>query len=165
MASTVRSASRTSFHHVANLFYPKLRLLAIQFARLSGFSPIITTSSPHNADLLKSLGATHALDRKLPEAELVAQVAQIAGGPVELVYDAVSVDATFSLAFALTAPGGHAIVVQHPPEGLLEQAKQDGKTVHMTLGFFQPPINREIGRTLLEKLPELLESGDIKVST
>jgi NADPH:quinone reductase-like Zn-dependent oxidoreductase len=36
---------------------------AIQLAKLSGFSPIITTSSKKHTDFLKSLGATHVVDR------------------------------------------------------------------------------------------------------
>ena len=35
----------------------------IQLAKLSGFSPIITTASLKNTDFLKSLGATHVIDR------------------------------------------------------------------------------------------------------
>ena len=38
----------------------------IQLAKLSGFSPIITTSSLAHADYLKSLGATYVLDRNAP---------------------------------------------------------------------------------------------------
>ncbi|KIJ54560.1 hypothetical protein M422DRAFT_24506 [Sphaerobolus stellatus SS14] len=36
---------------------------AIQLARLSGFSPIVTTASPYNETYLKSIGATHVIDR------------------------------------------------------------------------------------------------------
>ncbi|TBU24591.1 GroES-like protein [Dichomitus squalens] len=136
---------------------------ATQFAHLSGFSPIITTASLHNADLLKSFGATHVLDRKLPAEEIRARVSEIAGGPVGLVYDTVSVSATFPLAVALAAPGSTVLTVQWAPEELVAQAMKDGKAVHMVLGFYNAPVNREIGATLLASLPELLESGDIKV--
>ncbi|TBU38167.1 GroES-like protein [Dichomitus squalens] len=135
---------------------------ATQFAHLSGFSPIITTASLHNADLLKSFGATHVLDRKLPAEEIRARVSEIAGGPVGLVYDTVSVSATFPLAVALAAPGSTVLTVQWAPEELVAQAMKDGKAVHMVLGFYNAPVNREIGATLLASLPELLESGDIK---
>ena len=40
--------------------------LAIQLAKLSGVSPIIITASLKSAELLKSYGATHVLDRSLP---------------------------------------------------------------------------------------------------
>ncbi|EKM48207.1 uncharacterized protein PHACADRAFT_77921, partial [Phanerochaete carnosa HHB-10118-sp] len=39
---------------------------AIQFAKLSGFSLIITTGSLHNEAYLKSLGVTHVIDRTAP---------------------------------------------------------------------------------------------------
>ena len=55
------------------------------------------------------------------------------------------------------------MVVQWFPQELAEQARKDGKAVHMAHGLFKTPINHEIGGTLLAKLPELLESGDIKV--
>ncbi|TBU21579.1 GroES-like protein [Dichomitus squalens] len=135
---------------------------ALQLVRLSGFSPIITTGSLHNTDLLKSFGATHVLDRKLSDEEIEAQVTQIAGGSVDLVYDAVSVGGTFPLALALTAPGGNMLVVQVAPDKIVEEARKDGKTVHKIHGVFRTPINHEISRTLLAKLPDLLESGDIK---
>lgn len=35
----------------------------IQFAKLSGFSPIITTASPRHIAHLQALGATHVIDR------------------------------------------------------------------------------------------------------
>ncbi|KAG6372052.1 chaperonin 10-like protein [Boletus reticuloceps] len=54
---------------------------AIQLAKLSGFSPIITTASLHNEDLLLSLGATHILDRKLPNAALIKRVRELVVAP------------------------------------------------------------------------------------
>ena len=63
---------------------------AIQFAKLSGFSLIITTASLRNAEYLKSLGATHVIDRNAPAEALAASVAQIAGKPVKYAYDAVA---------------------------------------------------------------------------
>ena len=47
---------------------------------MNSFSPIIATSSLKHADFLKSLGATHVLDRALPAPVLVrAQRADNAG--------------------------------------------------------------------------------------
>ncbi|KAJ3006102.1 hypothetical protein NUW54_g4059 [Trametes sanguinea] len=79
---------------------------AIQFARLTGFSPIVTTASLHNADLLKSLGATHVLHRKLYTETLVKEACVIAGKHFELVYDAVSKSDTLVAAYQATAPQG-----------------------------------------------------------
>ncbi|KAI6767589.1 hypothetical protein HG530_005598 [Fusarium avenaceum] len=57
---------------------------AIQFVKLSG-ATVITTSSPSNADYLKSLGADYVLDYK--STTLVEDVLRIANGPVQYVFD------------------------------------------------------------------------------
>ncbi|KAI0669016.1 GroES-like protein [Trametes maxima] len=132
----------------------------IQLARLSGFSPIITTASLHNSDLLKSFGATHVLDRKLPEDELVRQVREIAGGNPEIVYDAVSTSETLAVGYKTTAPGGDLVtVLQEPIPGFDEASK---KRVFYVRGFFKSPDNEDLSTILLAKLPSLLETGEIK---
>ena len=135
----------------------------IQFARLSGFSPIITTASLRNAPLLESLGATHVLDRTLSSEQLIAEAKKLAGGPFDVVYDAISHPETLGVAYPLTAQGGSLVVVL-PAEEQVGKAKEDEKRVLLAQGLFVAPVNREIGRTLLDTLPSLLESGEIKVS-
>ena len=55
--------------------------LVIQFAKLSGFDYIITTTtaSAKHAEYLKSLGATHIVDRDTPIAEIPAALKNIVG--------------------------------------------------------------------------------------
>ena len=84
---------------------------AIQFAHLSGFSPIITTASLKNAELLKSYGAMHVLDRSLPQNALIAEVSKIAGEPISLVYDAISLLETQAMSYALLAPNIRLLTV------------------------------------------------------
>ena len=117
-----------------------------------------------NDELLRSLGATHVLDRTLPSDKLQAEAMRIAGGPFELVYDAVSLPETLGLAYALTAPGGDLVVVL-PAKEIQEAAAMDGdnKRVHMVFGVMCLPFNVDAARSLLGKLPELLGSGRIKV--
>ncbi|TBU56742.1 GroES-like protein [Dichomitus squalens] len=134
---------------------------AIQFARLSGFSPIVATASLHHSAFLKTLGATHVVDRKLAAGELQAEFAKIASGQFDVVYDAVSVADTLHLSLAATAPGGHLVVVLSPAE-TAEEARKQGKNVHFAQGLFMHPINREVSGPLLSSLPKLLETGDIK---
>ncbi|TBU37976.1 GroES-like protein [Dichomitus squalens] len=131
------------------------------FARLSGFSPIVATASRHHAAFLKTLGATHVVDRKLSTGELQAEFAKIASGQFEVVYDAVSLADTFPLSLAATAPGGHLVVVLSAAE-IAEEAEKQGKNVHHARGWFVAPINREVSGPLLASLPKLLETGDIK---
>ncbi|KAI0351251.1 GroES-like protein [Trametes cingulata] len=132
----------------------------IPLARMSGFSPIVVTASLHNSGLLKSLGATHVLDRGLPEEALSEQAKQIAGGYFDIVYDAVSVSDTLEVGYRVTAPSGHFVVVLPNPIPGAEEGSQ--KKVHKALGLINTPANQAVAQSLLSKLPQLLESGDIK---
>ncbi|PIL26592.1 hypothetical protein GSI_12350 [Ganoderma sinense ZZ0214-1] len=78
-----------------------------------GFSPIITTASPKNTSLLRSLGAAHVLDRALSPDTLRAALSEsttvtaAAAAPITYVYDAFghSCDAQL-LGYSVLAPGG-----------------------------------------------------------
>ena len=82
-----------------------------QLAKMSGFSPIVTTALLHNEGLLKSLGATHILDRHLPAPAILAELQKIIDGAA-LEYDAISLADTQSLGYDALAPGGVLVVVQ-----------------------------------------------------
>ncbi|KAI0715833.1 GroES-like protein [Cerioporus squamosus] len=136
---------------------------AIQVAKLSGFSPIITTASLRNEGLLKSLGATHVLDRSLPASELLAQIEKLTGGTApEIVYDAVSLPDTQSLAYDALAGGGVLLLVL--PENIpAEKKKQDdGKKVVVVMGNFHMPENRALGVELFKRLEEWVAKGVLK---
>ena len=133
-------------------------------ARLSKFSPILATASPHNAELLKSLGATHVLDRSLPPPALAAEVAKLTGGaPVEVVFDAIALADTQTLGFGLLAPGG-GLVMTHAsiiPEDVLK-AGPDKKVVSVFASMHFPE-NRDLGVELYSRLEEPLKTGAIVV--
>ncbi|TBU41225.1 GroES-like protein [Dichomitus squalens] len=131
----------------------------IQLARLSGFSPIIATASPHNREYLESLGATSVIDRNLPSAQLQVEATKLADGLFDLVYDAVSLPDTLPLANALTAPEGDLVVVS--PSGL-PQSDETSKKVHLARGLLATPTNRVVGASLLANIPNLFEGGDIE---
>ena len=57
---------------------------AIQFAKLSG-ATVITTSSPSNAEYVKSFGADHVLDYK--STTLTDDILRLADGPIKFVFD------------------------------------------------------------------------------
>ena len=68
---------------------------AIQLAKLSGFSTIITTASLKNEHLLKSLGTTHVIDRSLSGSDLVSAISSITSNQaVDVVYDTIAIPAT-----------------------------------------------------------------------
>ncbi|CAA7269474.1 unnamed protein product [Cyclocybe aegerita] len=85
--------------------------ITIQLAKLSGFSPVITIASLEHTDFLKSLGATHVVDRNLSTSETV--------------FDSISLKETQEMAFELLAPGGVLLAVVLPP--LVPVDSADGK--------------------------------------
>ncbi|KAJ3512077.1 hypothetical protein NLJ89_g3734 [Agrocybe chaxingu] len=133
--------------------------LAIQLAKLSGFSPIITTASLKHADFLKSLGATHTFDRNLSLDALKAGVeAATSGKLIKIVYDAISIEATQEAGISLLAPGGQLVLVLFP-----KVKAQDNKTVFTVASALRLPSNVEILETLYhEKVAGFLERGVIK---
>lgn len=132
---------------------------AIQLAKLSGFSPIITTASLHNRDYLLSLGATHVLDRNLSPAALKSEVARITTVPVTYAFDAVSVADTQQTAYDILAPGGK-LVIGTPKT--IKEADGSGKKVVHTYGSFQVPHQRQLGVQFMRELTNWLAEGKIK---
>lgn len=135
--------------------------LAIQFAQLSGFLPIVTIASARHTEWLLSLGATHVLDRSLAPEDLKQRILEITGGPLPVVYDAVSLADTLALGYAVTADDGDLVTVQ---QGEIAGANQPPKKrVRVAHGFLQDAENREFVQPFLSVLPDLLEEGTIKV--
>ena len=84
-------------------------------ARLNGFSPIITTSSLKHEAVLKSLGATHVLDRSFSSDAVLAEIVNITQDkPVAYAYDAISEKETQCLAYDALGEGGALAVGELP---------------------------------------------------
>ncbi|KAI0788269.1 GroES-like protein [Fomes fomentarius] len=128
----------------------------LQFLRLSGFSPIIATASLHNADLVKSVGATHVLDRTIPSAALVDQIQTIAGGPIDLVYDSITTSETAKLGYDLVAPGGSLIIVTPFHDEFPEDKEVN---VVFAFGTLSVPENHKFSVRLAREVEGLLEKG------
>ncbi|KAJ5404603.1 hypothetical protein N7509_004474 [Penicillium cosmopolitanum] len=78
--------------------------LAIQFAKLSGYT-VITTCSPRNFDLVRSLGADAVYDYKDPQS--AAEIRKFTNDNLKLVFDCISLES--SAAFcdnAISTTGG-----------------------------------------------------------
>ena len=153
----VRTTAHTQLHSSDLLHVSP----AIQAAHLSGFSPIITTASLHNTELLTGLGATHVLDRKLSSAALLEEVRKITGAPIKVIYDAISLADTQNAAYDILAPGGQLIIVLALA---VEPSKiSPDKEVKNTYGSVWSSNTRKIGASLWSALTPLLEDGSIKV--
>ena len=113
-----------------------------------------------NTDLLKSLGATHVIDRNTPASSFASEIASITTKPILLVFDAVATAETQQLGYDTLAEGGHIVVVLNSS---IQETPGSTKKVVGVIGNVQMPANREIGRALARSLPGLLEAGDIVV--
>ena len=129
---------------------------------MSGFSPIITTASKRHEDYLKSLGATHIIDRTIPLSSLPAEVAKITKEPVLIAYDSISDVETQNEAYAVLAPGGK-IVLALPPKIDADKLTNEKEIIEV-MGNVHVPGQTPVGISLYKQLTALLEAGDIKVS-
>ena len=136
---------------------------AIQLLKLSGFNPIITTTSAHNADLLNTVGATHVLDRKLSPEALSAAIKKITYRSLKTIYDAAGTPQTQSLGYELLAPGG--VLARVRPEPIPAEKLVPEKKAFWMMGNVYHPQNHTFGARLYSKLPSLLEEGELKVRT
>ncbi|KAF5359794.1 hypothetical protein D9756_003555 [Leucocoprinus leucothites] len=130
---------------------------AIQLAKLSGFSPIITTASLKHASFLQSLGATYVLDRHLPTASLKSQIDEITNNqPIKYVYDAISTSDTQHTGNDILAPGGYLMLVLSP------SITSADKHVTAVLAIRQLEHNVELVKGLYARLTEWVQSGVIQ---
>ncbi|KAG6833037.1 hypothetical protein H0H87_012048 [Tephrocybe sp. NHM501043] len=130
----------------------------IQLAKISGFSPIITTASTKHENHLKTLGATHILDRNLSDAALGAEIKKITSSPIDVVFDSVSSASTQAAGYGLLADGGRLVIVLPAVIQAVE-----GKSIFHTLGIWTFPHTKDLGELFYRNLGQLLKTGNIKV--
>jgi NADPH:quinone reductase-like Zn-dependent oxidoreductase len=135
--------------------------LAIQFARLSGYYPIVVTAPKHSEPYLISLGATHLIDKLSPQ-HLADAVLELTKEPLSIVFDAVSDSHTQNLAYDVLAPGGSLIVTAPPAIG--SDKFRDDKQVCYVIASSHLPDVRPLATKLYDNLTTWLEKGQIKVS-
>ncbi|KAG2110911.1 chaperonin 10-like protein [Suillus discolor] len=131
----------------------------IQLARLSGFYPIITTASPSNEELVKGYGATHFFDRSLSGKQLLAAISEVTDDPINLVYDAISLPETQSVAWELLADNG-TLVLTLPASVKEDEGK--GRRVVSTLSYPHTPENEELCSSSWARVEKWLSDGTIK---
>jgi Zinc-binding dehydrogenase len=146
-------------HHMS-VFSFDVNYTAIQLAKLSGFSPIITTASLKHTESLKSLGATHVIDRNISSSALASEVASITQNtPLKYAADAISLGDTQQAAYDLLAPGGQ-LATFLPVAVKTTQEKH----IFSTIGLVKYPSNVELLNTLFhDNFERLLKEGDVKV--
>ncbi|EPT02656.1 hypothetical protein FOMPIDRAFT_1143584 [Fomitopsis schrenkii] len=133
---------------------------AIQFLKLSGFNPLITTSSLRNTDFLKQLGATHVLDRNLSPEELHTEIRKITSEPFTTIFDAAGYPETQNLGYDLLASGGTMAAVR--PDAIDPKKKVEDKKSFFMYADVMKPQNRKLGTSLFSASTRLMERGDLK---
>ena len=134
---------------------------AIQLAKLSGFSLIITTASLKHTEYLKSIGATHVVDRTVSASALASEISNITqNAPIKYALDSISLPDTQQVAYDLIAPGGQLIVVL--PVTVKTTTEKD---IFHVYGLATAPENIKLLETFYHSnLERLLKEGAIKVS-
>jgi NADPH:quinone reductase-like Zn-dependent oxidoreductase len=129
---------------------------AIQIARLSGFTKIITNSSAAHVEYLKSLGAHIVLDRsKATVADFASAVGDL---PLAFVFDAISIEATQILGIQIvqaTKTENTAVfgVQAHAGAKVQEASEQEPKTPFRTVfGLGSSPNLRYLSEPLMANL-------------
>lgn len=126
----------------------------MQFAKLSGFSPIIVTASLHNKDLVKSLGATHVIDRN---ADVAAEVKKITSSPINFVFDTISEGGTQELGLEILTPGG-TLALTLPRT--VDTEKYSDKHIVQVVSLVRL---HNLAEAFTKSLPKLFEDGVLKV--
>ncbi|KAI0371635.1 GroES-like protein [Pilatotrama ljubarskyi] len=138
----------------------------VQLATLSGYK-VVSTASPHNHDLVKSLGAVAVFDYREPD--VVNKIKAVAGDNIQLGYDTISVKESQELSAAVIAPsGGRVIHIQSVKPEATTRTDVDRKStlIYSALGraYWETPdpADRAHMVKFLKKVPALVKQGAIK---
>ncbi|KAG1821976.1 chaperonin 10-like protein [Suillus subaureus] len=132
---------------------------AIQLARLSGFSPIITTASDAHKANLMSLGATHVFSRHFSADELKTRVSACTSDPIKYVFDAISLPDTQQIGWSLLSQKGRLLLTL--PVSVEEKEGKERVAIR-TFGSPHADENKPLCKGLWATLPEWLEAETIK---
>ncbi|KAG2366499.1 GroES-like protein [Suillus spraguei] len=135
-------------------------LYTIQLARLSGFHPIITTASPSNEELVRDYGATHFFDRNLSGEQLKTAISRVTDHPIRIIYDAISLQETQSVASELFANDGTLVLTR--ASALVKEDDGKGRKIIQTLRSPHVPQNEELCRNSWGMVETWLSEGTIK---
>ena len=160
-SSSVGQNGKLRYHLSQKKFNRSINRSAIQLAKLSGFSPIITTASLKHTEFLKSIGATHVIDRSVSASTLASEISGITQSvPIKYVVDSISLPDTQQTAYDLLAQGGK-LVISLPTAAKTTKEKD----IVPVMGLLRSPPNIELLETFYhDNFERLLKEGAIKVS-
>ncbi|KAH8078747.1 GroES-like protein [Cristinia sonorae] len=133
---------------------------AIQYAKLSGFFPIITTVSPSNTALALSLGATHTIDRSTPASSLPSAVAAITSTPISVIFDTIGNSDVQNVTYDDVLKEGKVFIAGSSPSNIKNPV--EGKEIIRPAGFLNDAPHRSFAVDLWQRIAGYLASGDFK---
>jgi NADPH2:quinone reductase len=137
---------------------------AIQLAKWAGFGTIVTIAGKGKASYLTELGATHVIDRTLPEDTIESEVRNIVGDSLLHVCTTVyAADQTLGIRFLSNSQKGTLVPLT---AGAVDEtklsAKKAGYEVRRFLARPHAAEKRELSATLWKSFPSLVEQGILK---
>ncbi|KAI0032379.1 GroES-like protein [Vararia minispora EC-137] len=138
--------------------------VAIQLAKLFGFSPIITTASKSNEAYCRTAGATDVIDyHDVPCANLPAAVVKITSAPFKVIFAATAQEDCQRAGWSILAPGGDMVVTLPPlvgKSGKRSEADSRRRIVFMNGNINMPPT-QDFGTAMYKALPKGAIKADI----
>lgn len=170
MARVVSAFGNSTVH--VELTVMDFSTIAIQMAKMSGFSPIITTASSRNEAYCKAAGATHVIDyNKAPYGPVfVEAVASITTAPVMVIWDCIAEEDSQKACWSILAPNGKFIVAKPTPSKAIGAdgfVDDNGRKVIGVFGSVyddQVGGDARLGKTLFQALEGMLRDGHVKPS-
>lgn len=137
-------------------------------AKYQGFSPIIATSSLRHESFLKSIGATHVIDRSLANDVALAEIQKITGGkPVAYAFCAFAfADEPQHLTYDALGPNGSLIITNPAARPVLAaKVERDGgtKKVAYPSAFWHLPEHIDLWNEVRDRQTEWLQTGVLVV--
>jgi NADPH:quinone reductase-like Zn-dependent oxidoreductase len=125
--------------------------LSISYAKQAGYT-VISTSSPHNFDLLRDCGADHVFDHSDPET--IKKIQELF--PIDYWFDTISLKPSVSTILKILAPEGKPVVkakllVLLPPAMFGITEFPEGITVQFYRFSTHPPENADWGKYFLAR--------------
>ncbi|KAI0027304.1 GroES-like protein [Vararia minispora EC-137] len=138
---------------------------AIQLAKLSGFDPIITTSSASNTEYCKAAGATHVINYKeMPPDQLPAEIRKVISEPFQFIVHASGDANSQKVYWDMLANGGTLVTTTNPSVGKRNDVADDGTGRRNVSIFASINEGPHVGfaTRMYAALTGMLEHGELK---
>ncbi|KAF2837928.1 oxidoreductase [Patellaria atrata CBS 101060] len=142
-------------------------ILGIQFARLSGYAPIVTCS-PHNFELVKEYGAVATFD--YGDDDAAEEIREYTNGKLKLIWDTVSISWSAEFCASVMSPEGGKYASLLPMRISAENVESTTTMAYTVFGedwkmgsmfFPAKKENFEFGKTWFALVEDLISKGRI----